>query len=137
MWFNRLLSFASRHESVYKFIVVGGLATLIHAVTANILYYSTSFPEMLDNMIGYCTGFFCSYFGHMNWSFAKTATQEHTVMKSFPRFVAMTLLTFGVNQLVFYVCSSLLSLQFNAALFTAMFVAAVCSYFLNRFWVFK
>lgn len=137
MLFDRLSSFVRRHESVYKFIIVGGLATLVHAVVANVLYATTSFPELLDNMLGYCTGFFCSYFGHMNWSFAKTATQEHTVAKSFPKFAVMTLLTFGVNQLVFYVCSSLMSLPFNAALFAGMFVAAVCSYFLNRFWVFR
>ncbi|MEG0836941.1 MAG: GtrA family protein [Akkermansia sp.] len=126
-----------KYESVCKFIIIGGSATLIHALVANVLHYGLQWPEELDNALGYATGFFCSYFGHLKWTFAKTATLEQSNKRSFPKFAVMTMGTFGLNQLVFFVCLSWMGLPFNGALFAGMFFAAVCSYFLNRFWVFK
>lgn len=137
-----------RYESVVKFMIVGGGATLFHMVAANVARFLYDVAPLTANIIGYCAGFFLSFFGHKFWSFAKTAQEEqgvHTLLK----FSIVTAVGFGVQNGVFYVFCKMIpplfgyeaalegGLWFNVSVASGCLVAAACSYCFNRFWAFK
>lgn len=141
-------SLLARYESVVKFMIVGGAATACHMVAANVARFLYDVAPLTANIIGYCTGFFLSFFGHKFWSFAKTS-QEEQGMHTFFKFGVVTAVGFGVNNGVFELFSSVLpplfgygaasegGLWFNVSVASGCLVAAASSYCFNRFWAFK
>ncbi|OCA02001.1 GtrA family protein [Akkermansia glycaniphila] len=144
----RVRSLLVRYESVVKFMIVGGGATLVHMVAANVARFLYDAAPLTANIIGYCTGFFLSFFGHKFWSFAKTAQEEQGV-HTFLKFGVVTAVGFGVNNGVFYVFCKMIpplfgyavaeegGLWFNVSVASGCLVAAASSYCFNRFWAFK
>lgn len=130
-----------KRASLFKFGIVGVMATACHFATANSAFFIFNFlqgekRELFSNIIGYISGFFISYFGNKYWSFLEQARHvQHS--RSLPRFLLTWIMGFGVNQGVFYFSSGIWDRSFNLSITCGVIVAAVFTYLCNKYFVFK
>lgn len=130
------LRLAHRHQSLIKFGITGVSATIIHYVAANIAFSQFHIASQLSNIIGYFTGFFCSYFGNKYWSFASEGN-DTPALKTLFKFVLVWVIAFFTNQGIFALASQVFLLPFNGALTAGVIVAAMLSYLCNKLYVFR
>lgn len=115
--------------SVLRFLLVGGAATAIHLVVAFILFAAFSDINVyLVNVIAFLVAFLFSYFGHRFFTFRKYG--------SFYLFLMVALSGFFINNLMLFVLSAVGVFDFVALCFSTL-SAAIFTYFLSRFFVFK
>ncbi len=118
--------------SIGWFLGVGGLAGLVHYVTALTLN-SLSVTPAMANVIGFACAFPVSYFGHRTLSFAGAGVPHR---KALPRLFAVSALAFVVNQTLLLSLLKWTALPLWIALAVVLFVVAFGTYALSRGWVF-
>ena len=52
-----------------RFVIIGGLATVVDLVMTTVLVFTTSFHENLITSIAFITAFWVSFFGHRYFTF--------------------------------------------------------------------
>lgn len=150
----------NRYASAVKFLCVGVAASVTHASISWVFYYHI-WPgwTLLSTFVGYSGGWFVSYYGNRAWSF-RAQTQDMPIVSSALRFivgqlVAMCVLlsfTWGMQMLIilyfhWYIITNGLQLSseleafcrgasYPPALFIGMGIAAICSYFIMKKFVF-
>ncbi len=150
-----------KYGALTKFVIVGGAASAIHGVISWIFYYHILCGyTILSTLAGYSGGWVTSYLGNRLWSF-RHAAKETSLAGSAYRFVlsqlaAMSVLlssTWLVQQLIilyfyWYIITNDITpseelSRFSAgasyppALLAGMATAAICSFVIMKFYVFK
>jgi putative flippase GtrA len=123
---------------VLRFGIVGLTAAAVHYWVVIGLVELAHIAPLHANVGGFIVAFWVSYFGHRHWTFsdavASHADGEHP---SFLRFLAVAVLGFCMNQLLFYLLLRYVGLPYYVALALVVFTVAVMTYVLSRLWAFR
>lgn len=114
-----------------RFIIVGGLATLIHVIAAVTTVKLFDFDILHSNLAGFSSAVLVSYVCNSLWSFSRSLG-----MPAFLRFTVVSSFMFGVVILLSKVATfaGLSSLQGIALV---VLVNPVFSFLFHKFWTFS
>jgi len=116
----------------FRFGIVGIAATLTYVV-ASLIARNAGLDIYYANLAGYLSSVAISYFGHALVTFR--SSQSHHVQ--IPKFLTISLLTYGLTNLIVYVVVDLFGYSFlHASLAVACAIPPV-TWILGRFWVFR
>lgn len=157
---NTFLRLIHQYAAPAKFLIVGVSASVVHGIISWIFYYHILLGQtILSTMTGYAGGWLVSYLGNRIWSFRVKA--EVPVVTSVAKFVVSQLVAATVLLSSTWVAQQIIILYFKwyiitngldetpnliqfcmgasypPALFIGMFIAAIASYLMMRFYVFK
>jgi putative flippase GtrA len=116
-----------------KFASVGVVATILHVVTALGINQLFGVAPLRANVVAFVVATLWSYLGNWIWTFeAKAAFQQ-----SAPRFFAMSLGCFAVNQAIVYGVTELAHLPFWVAMVPVVAVVPAFSFWMSRTRIFN
>lgn len=118
---------------LFRFGIVGSLATLLNSVVFVTLVNSLKFQPLLGNLLAFLAAFCISYFGHSWWTFKNNRHSNEKLIK----FLMTSLVGLGINSV--FVCILMHRLHQSAYVATLpmIFVTPLLIFFINRSWVFK
>ncbi len=121
-----------------RFGIVGLSAAAVHYWVVIALVEWLDIAPLQANVGGFVAAFGVSYFGHRHWTFSDAmATHGENKHASFPRFLLVALLGFGMNQLMFYLLLRYAGWPYYLALAVVVFTVAAMTYVLSRLWAFR
>jgi putative flippase GtrA len=115
-----------------RFSMVGAVATVIHVVVAMLVISSTGISPTLGSIVGFFAAFTFSYLGHFRFSFAVVGRHRNFLLK----FAVGSAVSFCLSTTVVWVCTAILKIHYKPTLIGIGFILPLCSYLINRFWVF-
>ncbi|WP_200332537.1 GtrA family protein [Thiocystis violacea] len=117
-----------------RFGLVGIVATLVHLGVVVSLVESGVLPEpLVANLFAFSCAVFVSYYGHNYWTFR----QRRGSVPQFLRFLVITVMALGLNQLILYVVTRPLGLDYRIGLLLVLCLVPLFTYALSHFWVFR
>ena len=117
-----------------RFLVAGVGVTLFSAIIYT-LCVGLGVAPLAANLVSHCCGMAVGYAVHSRWSFnADTAGGERAMIV---RFLAASGFAFALNSLWVWIAVDMLRLPPLAPLPAMMVLTPLCSFILNRCWVFK
>ncbi len=114
-----------------KFGIVGGGATFVHVLAA-LTYNSLGATPLWANFFAFLTAAIVSYAGNWFWTFNGVSRHLH----AFPRFAALALSCFALNQLIVYRVVELLGQPLWLAMVPVVIIIPVLGFWLNKTQVF-
>ena len=111
-----------------RFVIVGGLATVVDLVMTTVLVFTTSFHDNLITSIAFITAFWVSFFGHRYFTLKAKGSPV--------AFFALALSTLAIRNLIVYLLV-LANISGFTALIIAMAVVTVITYVVAKFKIFK
>ncbi|UWQ13862.1 GtrA family protein [Aliiroseovarius sp. M344] len=118
---------------LFRFIGVGGLATITHVLLATIAHKFFVTPEMWSNFIGFCGSVLISYSGHSSFTFAAEANHK----QHFPKFLFVSLTGLAASSSIVWVVSTLAGGSFYLAMGLVALIVPLATFLALRFWVFS
>ncbi|PAX07434.1 GtrA family protein [Sphingomonas lenta] len=118
-----------------RFVIAGGLATVVYAVVYSPLAAFGITSEQVANFLGYLFAMGSGYLLHSRWSFrghGQGAAQTTT------RFFAVSLVSYALNTFWVFLLTddAMLAGPWWWPLIPVLFVTPLVTFALNRFWVF-
>lgn len=116
-----------------KFASVGVVATVVHVITALGLNQLFNVAPLRANVVAFVAATIWSYLGNWIWTFeAKARFQQ-----SAPRFLAMSIGCFGINQAIVYGVTVVAQLPFWMAMVPVVAVVPAFSFWMSRTRIFN
>jgi putative flippase GtrA len=115
-----------------RFLLIGGIATAVYVSAALMAVEWAGRSPMVSSTVGFCASFAVSYLGHFHFTFAVPGRYRDYVV----RFAVSSLASFLISTLAMWLSTKLLELDYRIALIAVAIIIPVCSYLINRFWVF-
>jgi len=122
-----------KHRDIFRFIIIGGLATVVHYVTALITHYVVGLSPLWANFIAFCAAFNVTYIGNYFWVF-KADTKHKTAL---PKSLTVSLTGLSVGQIIIWALTEKLGTAFHLTLIAVIMLVPILTFTLNRFWVFE
>jgi putative flippase GtrA len=119
-------------RQLMKFVTVGGGATALHVLTALALNSLVQIAPLRANFAAFLVASFVSYMGNWYWTF--DGTSRHVF--SIPRFAALSLSCFGMNQAIVYGVVELLGQPLWLAMVPVVIVIPAFGFWLSKTQVF-
>ena len=119
-------------RQVAKFTIVGGGATGVHVLTALALNSLAQVAPLRANFLAFLVASLVSYTGNWFWTFDGASRHDF----SLPRFAALSLSCFTVNQAIVYGVVELLHQPLWLAMVPVVVVVPVFGFWLSRTKVF-
>lgn len=116
-----------------RFALTGGMATTVHLAVALTLIHLGAAP-LIANALAFATAFTVSFVGHHLVTFAGHGA---ALTPALLRFVVVSGLGFLANQMTLFLALKSALVGPGPALLAANACAALCSFVLSRFWVFR
>jgi putative flippase GtrA len=116
-----------------KFAAIGGGATAVHVLTALALNSLMQVVPLRANFVAFLVASFVSYMGNWYWTFDGNSRHVFSV----PRFAALSLACFAVNQAIVYGIVELLHQPLWLAMVPVVIVIPTFGFWLSRTKVFK
>jgi putative flippase GtrA len=131
-------SFPRRRESVFpqiiRFGIVGGFAAIINMLVVVWLVRNFNMQPLLANIFAFLIAFNISYTGHHYWSFANA---KRKYCSSVSRFLVVAIMSFILNEGLFYIFLRLFSWYYVWALLLTLLIVPIFSFICSKFWAFK
>jgi len=121
------------HFDVFRFIIIGGLATVVHYIIALCAHHMFGAPPLWANFIAFCGAFNVTYIGNYFWVF--DADTQHR--KSLPKSLAVSITGLLLSQFIVWVLTEKMGVVFHVTLLAAVMLVPLVTFTLNRFWVFE
>lgn len=121
---------------LFFFLVVGGSAALVHLLVVATLVPLLAISPLWANVVGFLVAFQASYFGHRYLTF-KTQAQQTSHKQAMPKFFAVAVGSFCLNQGLYAALLTFTPLDYRVALFIVLFVVAVVTFVISKLWAFK
>ncbi len=122
-----------RHMDIFRFIIIGGLATIIHYIAALFTHHIFGFTPLWANFIAFCIAFNATYIGNYFWVFQAATDHKTSFMKS----AVVSLTGLALSQVIVWILTEKGGLSFHITLIIAVMLVPMVTFSLNRFWVFK
>lgn len=122
-----------------RFGVVGIAAMAVHWLMVAVLVPLGALP-LIANVVAFAVAFNVSYIGHRNWTFATDTTVDVAVGDRgtpFKRFFGVALLSFVLNEILYYLLLRYTALDYRVALFIVLIAVAALTFILSRYWAFR
>lgn len=115
---------------ILRFVIVGGLATLVDlSVTFALVYIANmGTRENIVTTLAFCIAFFVSYFGHRFFTFHKNG--------SVIKFLALALSTLVLRNIIVWLLTTYV-MRGIVPLILAMALVTVITYIVSKFGIFK
>jgi putative flippase GtrA len=118
-------------RQLLRFGAVGIAAMAVHWAVVALLVPLGSQP-LLANIAAFAVAFNVSYAGHRHWTFAAA----HTSHSTFKRFLGVALLSFALNEALYYLLLRA-GMEYRLALMVVLVAVAALTFVLSRFWAFR
>lgn len=128
-----LADFYVRYIDICRYIIIGGIATVVHFCTALIIHHVFGLSPLWSNFIAFCVAFNATYFGNYFWTFESDA--KHS--ESLPKSLTVSLFGLSLSQVIVWSLTDYLDFPFHITLICAVILVPIVTFTLNRFWVFK
>jgi putative flippase GtrA len=115
-----------------RFSLVGGLATGVYLLAALIAVEGLGMSPMVGATVGFFASFVVSFLGHFRFTFAVAGRYRDYVLK----FAISSVVSFLVSTLAMWLATRILMIDYRIALIAIAIIIPICSYLVNRFWVF-
>ena len=115
-----------------SYFTVGGIATLLHVAIALTLNSVIGMTPLWSNSIAVFCAWVVSY--SLNWQWTFAAVSPHRT--SMPRFLAISVAGFGLNQALVYAFAVKLGWPFWIALVPVVLIVPLASYVASKVWAF-
>jgi putative flippase GtrA len=115
-----------------RFSIVGVLATGVYIIAAMIAVEAGGVAPVVGATIGYCASYLVSDVGHLRFTFAVPGRYRDYVLKS----VVGSAAAFFLSTIVMWMATKILRIDYRVALVAVAIIVPICSYLVNRFWVF-
>lgn len=120
-------------QQLFRFGIVGGLATLLNSVVFVVLVDRLHIQPLLGNLLAFLAAFFVSYFGHSWWTF-KDGKHSH---EKLAKFLTTSLIGLAINSGFVWVLMHHLHQTAYVAALPMIFLTPLLVFFINKSWVFK
>ena len=120
-------------NQIFKFGVVGIVATLVHVLTALYMHDIIGYSPLRSNFIAFLIASSPSYLGNWLWTFEQNGTAAHT----FPRFLALSGSCFCLSQALVYTTVELLGFPMWLGMLPVVTIVPAVSYWLSRTKIFR
>ena len=117
---------------VLRFGAVGAAASATHVAVALILIEQVGLPIMTANGLAFAVAVLLSYIGNHSWTFVRSGNHEHHL----PRFIAVSLAGFAVNQAIVFATVRLAGLPYIVGILVVIVVVPALTFLLSRSWAF-
>jgi putative flippase GtrA len=118
-------------SQVIRFGLVGCSACAVHFVVV-ISLVPLGMNPLIANIFGFMVAFAVSYFGHTLWTFNHGKSG-----RSLLKFGLVAVLSFIVNEGLFYLLLSFSLMPYEIALLLVLFLLALMTFMLSKFWAFS
>ena len=118
-------------QRLLKFGAVGIAALIVHFLVV-IIITPLGIPPLVANIVAFVIAFQISYWGHSRWTF-----QVEKNKQNLSRFIAVSLASFCLNELLFFQLLHYTSLPYQVALFIVLGMVAGITFTLSQQWAFK
>jgi putative flippase GtrA len=115
-----------------RFSLVGGIATAVYVLAALIAVELAGAGPIMGATLGFCASFAVSYIGHFHFTFVVPGRYRDYILK----FAVSSVASFLVSTLAMWLATKLLQIDYRIALTVIAVIIPICSYLVNRFWVF-
>lgn len=119
-------------RKIFRFALVGGAATVVHAAVALLLHYQAGIEALAANVVAFFMAWGVSYLANWAWTFE--AASEHR--QSIPRFLTVSLSGFGLNQTLLWLTYSVLGWPMWLALAPSLVAIPAASFVASYLWAF-
>lgn len=120
-------------RELFWFGVVGVTAMLAHLGSVALMLVPLGLAPLLANILGFLLAFQVSHYGHRHFTFRD---QETTAASSRGRFFLVALLSFAVNEVLYWVLLRYTALDYRVALAMVLVAVALLTFVLARHWAF-
>lgn len=118
-----------------KFAIIGGIATLTHAINYLLFLKVFNISEYISNVIGFTFALSISYYGQRYWTFSDKKIQNENKTKF--KFFISSLLSIILNTLWVFITVNMFNCKPEYAAFGIVFVTPVMIFITLSLWVFK
>lgn len=120
-------------RQLFWFGVVGVSAMLVHLGSVALVLVPLGLTPLIANIIAFLLAFQVSHAGHRHFTFRN---QDTVVSRSRGRFFLVALMSFAVNELLYWALLRYTLLDFRIALAMVLVAVAALTFVLARYWAF-
>jgi putative flippase GtrA len=117
-----------------RFGIVGACAASVNMLIVACLVEKFNVYPLIANIFAFAIAFNFSYVGHRYWSFAGTMVKHKSAL---PRFLLIAIISFILNEGLFYVFLRLFALYYLIALLLVLLIVPFFTFFCSKLWAFK
>ena len=122
------------HKKVVRYVIVGGMTTLIDYVISFLLYGAVN--EHAANAAAWIGAVTFAFFTNKIWVFESKTKKTGHVLTEFAAFAGGRLLTLGLQEAIFFVACDWLAVPPQYVKIPASIVVMILNYFLSK-WIFR
>jgi putative flippase GtrA len=115
-------------KQVLKFASVGSIATAVHVCSALVLNGAFNITALTANFYAFIVASIFSYFGNWLWTFESQGSARDTL----PRFVALSVACFAVNQAIVYAVVEQAHLPMVVAMLPVVMIIPVFNFWMGK-----
>jgi putative flippase GtrA len=115
------------------FGLVGLAAMTTHWLALVAFVSAAGLHPLVANVLGFAVAFNVSYFGHRHLTFA---AQDRAHRRTLPRFLAVALGMFLLNQTLYWTLLTFSALRYDIANLIVLVTVAAITFVLSKFWAF-
>jgi len=121
---------------VIRFGIIGSIAAIINILIVIFLVENFNINPLAANVLAFLIAFNISYIGHRYWSFADTKLKsKHSI--SIPRFLLVAIISFILNEGLFYIFLNIWHLNYIIALVLVLIIVPIFTFISSKFWAFS
>jgi putative flippase GtrA len=121
-----------------RFGVVGGLATLIHALAFAVALEILHARPLIANLVGFALALCLSFVGHLRWTFrAELSGRRPDLPRMFFRFALVALTGLLLNSLIVFVVVEQLALDYRFAMLLMVTVVPLFLFWQSKRFAFR
>jgi putative flippase GtrA len=121
---------------VWRFFVVGLVATFSHLSVALLLMSSLELNPLLANVLAFLTAFSLSFSGNYFWTFRHNESGPAIRLAMF-QFLLVSASAFVVNNSALFALIILVGVEEHLAVLLSAMLVPAYTFILSRFWVFR
>ena len=118
---------------VTKFATIGSVATALHVASALVFNSLFGFTPLQANFLAFLVASVFTFCGNYFWTFS----QSGTALIALPRFAALSLCCFTLNQIIVYAVTALMQLPLWVAMIPVVVIIPAFSFWASKTKVFK
>ncbi len=127
----RVWNWLKEHRDVVRYVIVGGLTTLIDFVISFLLYRFVN--EHIANVAAWIAAVLFAFAANKLWVFESKTRTPGRVVAELAAFAGGRLLTLGMQELIFLVATDWLRIPARYVKIPASILVIIANYFLTRF----
>lgn len=111
---------------IFKFTIVGGIATVIDFVFLYIFREFCHFPVLVSNTLSFCISVIYNYIASVKWVF--DVNKDKNAKKQFIIFIIFSVLGLLLNNLIMWITVDFLSIYYLLAKIIATFIVMIFNF---------